>query len=104
MIKHSYQKAAERLSSLFRDQLQPPLQRAVFWTEFVLRHNGTQHLTLGSKNLNFLQRQLIDVYFILILSVIIPVTLMFFCLRKCCCTSKKNIKPQAEVKEKKKNQ
>ena len=104
MIKYSYQKAAERLSSLFRDQLQPPLQRAVFWTEFVLRHNGTQHLTLGSKNLNFLQRQLIDVYFILILSVIIPVTLMFFCLRKFCCTSKKNIKLQAEVKEKKKNQ
>ena len=80
----SYKFASKKLSDLFRDQIQPPLERAVFWTEFVLRHNGTGHLRLGSVDLAPYQRNLIDVYFILALCTAIPLVLMYFCLRKCC--------------------
>ena len=88
----SYEKSADRLSKLFQDQLQSPLDRAVFWTEFVIRHNGTQHLTLGSRDLAPLQRQLIDVYLILFLIAFLPFFSLFLCIRKCCCgrKSKKN--------------
>ena len=89
----SYEIAAERLSSLFHQQLQPPLERAVFWTEFVLRHNGTDHLRLGSRDLSPLQRNLIDVYLILFLSAILPFVFLSFCLKKCCCRSLGNKNP-----------
>jgi glucuronosyltransferase len=69
---------------MFRDQIQPPLERAVFWTEFVLRHNGTDHLRLGSIDLAPYQRALVDVYFVMSLFFIIPLLSMFFCVRKCC--------------------
>jgi len=82
-IQFRFEKNAERLSSLFRDQSEPPLERAVFWTEFVLRHNGTKHMTLGSRDLSPLQRKLVDVYLILILITCLPLILVYFCLRKC---------------------
>lgn len=73
------------MSNLFRDQMQTPLERAVYWTEFVMRHNGTNHLRLGSVDLAPYQRALIDVYVVLILSALIPLLFTVFCIRKCCC-------------------
>ncbi|XP_072884720.1 LOW QUALITY PROTEIN: UDP-glucuronosyltransferase 2C1-like [Hemitrygon akajei] len=40
----SYRRHMRHLSALHRDQQQTPLQRAIFWVEFVLRHGGTSHL------------------------------------------------------------
>ncbi len=88
-----YKNAAERLSGLFRDQLQTPLERAVYWTEFVLRHNGTQHLTLASRDLSPLQRQLVDVYLMLfITAILLPIVLLYLCLKKCFGSSRHSIK------------
>jgi glucuronosyltransferase len=65
----SFSIAAKRLSGLLRDQLQSPLERAVFWTEYVIRHNGSMdHLRLGSRKLAPYQRSLIDVYLVLVLA------------------------------------
>jgi len=74
-----------RLSNLFRDQLETPLERAVYWTEFVLRHNGAEHLRLGSRDQNFIQRNLLDVYLILFLIGAIPLALILFCVWRFCC-------------------
>jgi len=82
-IQLSYEKNAERLSNLFRDQLETPLERAVFWTEFVLRHNGTKHMTLGSRDLSPLQRKLVDVYLILFLAACLPLFFLYYCSKKC---------------------
>lgn len=80
----SYKSAAKRISGLFRDQLQSPLDRAVYWTEFVIRHKGTDHLRLGSVDLAPYQRALIDVYAVLILIALIPFLITLFCIRRCC--------------------
>lgn len=51
---------------MFRDELQTPLERAVFWTEYVLRHkNGVDHLRLGSRHLKAFEKALIDVYLVI---------------------------------------
>ncbi|CAG7667248.1 unnamed protein product, partial [Allacma fusca] len=34
----SYRETAKQLSGIFKDQLTKPLDRAVFWVEYVLRH------------------------------------------------------------------
>ena len=64
-ITFRYRSNVKRLQSLLRDQLETPLERAVFWTEYVMRHKGASALELGSRNLHRFQRNLIDVYFIL---------------------------------------
>ena len=85
-----YSESATRVSLLLRDQPETPLERAVFWTEHVLRHNGTRHLELGSRNLNFYQRALIDVYAIIITICILPFILFGLCVRRCCCKKRKS--------------
>ncbi|KAL0810779.1 hypothetical protein ABMA28_010096 [Loxostege sticticalis] len=46
----SYRKNIVRLRSLTRDQPQPPLERAVWWTEYVIRHSGARHLRAAGAN------------------------------------------------------
>lgn len=85
----SFSIAARRLSGLLRDQLESPLERAVFWTEYVIRHNGSMdHLRLGSRKLAPYQRSLIDVYLVLVLIASLPLWLVFLCLRCCWSTNK----------------
>ena len=69
---------------LLHDQMETPLERAVFWTEYVIRHKGAEHLQLASRELTSYQRSLIDVYFVLFFSALLPLLLTCFCLKKCC--------------------
>jgi len=78
-----------RLSSIYRDQTETPLERAVYWTEFVIRHKGADHLRLGSRDLNFFQRNLVDVLLVLFIVTMTPMLFVILCLRRCCCQKKK---------------
>jgi len=44
-----------------RDQKERPLDRAVYWIEYVIRHQGAPHLRSSSRYLNLFQRDLIDI-------------------------------------------
>ncbi len=59
---------AKELSNVFRDQPETSLERALFWTEYVLRHKGAYHLRSAALNLNSFQYHCIDV--IIFLAVI----------------------------------
>ena len=80
---HRYTHAARRVSNLFHDQMQTPLERAVYWTEYVMRNNGTDHLRLESRNLAPYQRDLMDVYFLLLLAFLTPFVFIYITLRYC---------------------
>lgn len=68
----SYRENAKRLSKLFKDQPMEPLEKAVYWTEYVLRHKGALHLSNPSRHLTWYQRELFDVYLVLLLIIFIP--------------------------------
>ncbi|KAF4519854.1 UDP-glycosyltransferase-12 [Ephemera danica] len=68
---------AKRRSSLFRDQPESPLDRAVFWTEYVLRHKGAHHLRTAATELAWYQLNLLDVAAVLLGALL----LSFFVLR-----------------------
>ena len=42
------------------DELLPGTDVAVYWVEYVLRHGGTKHLQLASKNLPFYKLYFVD--------------------------------------------
>ncbi|XP_067427568.1 UDP-glucuronosyltransferase 2A2-like [Thunnus thynnus] len=65
----SYRENMQELSRLHRDQPMKPLDRAVFWIEFVMRHKGAAHLKTDSYKMSWIQYHSIDVITLLLLSV-----------------------------------
>uniref|UniRef100_A0A8C1JKU0 glucuronosyltransferase n=1 Tax=Cyprinus carpio TaxID=7962 RepID=A0A8C1JKU0_CYPCA len=84
----SYRQRMEKLSAIHNDRPMQPLDLAVYWTEFVMRHKGADHLRPAAHDLNWLQYHSLDVIGFLLFIVLI-VTLATFkccalCWRRCC--------------------
>ncbi|XP_011385749.1 UDP-glucuronosyltransferase 1-3-like isoform X1 [Pteropus vampyrus] len=76
----SYKENIMRLSSLHKDRPVEPLDLAVFWVEFVMRHKGAKHLRPAAHDLNWYQYHSLDVIGFL-LAVVLGVV---FIVCKCC--------------------
>lgn len=57
----SYRQKMAELSRLHRDQPTKPMDRAMFWIEFVMRHKGAPHLRTESYKMSTIQYYSIDV-------------------------------------------
>ncbi|XP_040273897.1 UDP-glucuronosyltransferase 2A1-like isoform X1 [Bufo bufo] len=83
----SYKENAVRISQIHHDQPVKPLDRAVFWIEFVMRHKGAKHLRPASHDLSWYQYHCLDVIgFLLIclfLILYIIIKIFSFCCRTC---------------------
>ncbi|XP_044190307.1 UDP-glucuronosyltransferase 2C1-like isoform X1 [Thunnus albacares] len=79
----SYKMNMQRLSRLHRDQPMRPLDRALFWIEFVMRHKGAAHLRTESYKLPWYSYHSVDV--ILFLVTVALLILFIFAGLVCSC-------------------
>ncbi|CAG0916121.1 unnamed protein product [Notodromas monacha] len=74
-------------SKIMRDAEQGPLQRAVFWIEYVLRHGGAEHLKSSAPDLTWYQRNSLDVVAVaatvLAVGLSILLALVYFVVCRC---------------------
>ncbi|XP_058479446.1 UDP-glucuronosyltransferase-like [Solea solea] len=84
----SYKEKMVELSEIHLDRPLQPLEQAVFWTEFVIRHKGAGHLRVAAHELNWIQYHSLDVigFLIVILVIVVLVTVKscLFCTRRIC--------------------
>ncbi|XP_029346054.1 2-hydroxyacylsphingosine 1-beta-galactosyltransferase isoform X2 [Acyrthosiphon pisum] len=66
----TFKKNVEIQSRVYRDQPMKPLQRAVYWVEYVIRNGGAGHLKSDSVELNDMQYFLFDIVFILLILIV----------------------------------
>jgi glucuronosyltransferase len=76
-----YRENAQRLSRIYQDQPLTPLEQAVYWTEYVIRHKGAPHLRSAVLDLAWYQYFLLDVIVVLALAVGSVVLIVFMILR-----------------------
>ncbi|XP_061602177.1 UDP-glucuronosyltransferase 2C1-like [Cololabis saira] len=81
----SYRMNMQRLSRLHRDQPMKPLDTALFWIEFVMRHKGAAHLRTESYRLPWYSFYSVDVIIFLV-GVVLLVLCTFAGLLKCLCS------------------
>ncbi|XP_046865337.1 UDP-glycosyltransferase UGT5 [Drosophila willistoni] len=62
----SYATNIRRMSTQFRDQPMKPLETAVWWIEYVLRHKGAHYMRLAEHDMAFLQYYNIDLVSIIL--------------------------------------
>ncbi|XP_012354814.1 UDP-glucuronosyltransferase 2B15 isoform X3 [Nomascus leucogenys] len=88
-----YKENAMKLSRIHHDQPMKPLDRAVFWIEFVMRHKGAKHLRVAAHNLTWIQYHSLDVIAFLLTCVATVIFIItkccLFCFRKLAKTGKK---------------
>ncbi|XP_063237626.1 UDP-glycosyltransferase UGT5-like [Bacillus rossius redtenbacheri] len=77
-----YRRAAQERSRLLRDQPLSPLERAVWWTEYALRHEGMPHLRSAVLHLGWAQSLLLDVAGLALGSGLLGVALAWHLLRR----------------------
>ncbi|XP_051816654.1 UDP-glucuronosyltransferase 2B31-like [Acanthochromis polyacanthus] len=87
----SYRMNIQRLSRLHRDQPIEPMDNALFWIEFVMRHKGAAHLKPASLRMSWFSYHSVDVALFLGGAVLLVVLSTFFLIRCLChamCKSK----------------
>ncbi|XP_040928087.1 UDP-glucuronosyltransferase 2B31-like [Betta splendens] len=77
----SYREKMKTLSSLHRDQPMKPLDRAMFWIEFVMRHKGASHLRTESYKMSTIQYYSVDVLAFLLAVVLLVFTALISALK-----------------------
>ncbi|NXI83545.1 UD11 glucuronosyltransferase, partial [Rhipidura dahli] len=84
-----YKENIQRLSDLHLDRPIHPLDLAVHWVEFVMRHKGAPHLRPAAHDLNWVQYHSLDVIAFLVAVVLLALFISWkcclCCCRRCCC-------------------
>ncbi|XP_069681750.1 UDP-glycosyltransferase UGT5-like isoform X2 [Periplaneta americana] len=78
----SYMENAKRTSRIFRDRPMSPMDAAIYWTEYVIRHRGAPHLRTAGADLPLYQYLLLDVIAVLLAGVLAVVFIIYFILKK----------------------
>ncbi|XP_025206881.1 UDP-glucuronosyltransferase-like isoform X2 [Melanaphis sacchari] len=74
-----YRQKAKELSEAFRDRPMSPLETAVYWTEYVIRHKGAPQLRSAAVGMPWYQYYLIDVLVVIFLTVT-TIFVLLYCL------------------------
>uniref|UniRef100_A0A8C6SKV7 UDP-glucuronosyltransferase n=1 Tax=Neogobius melanostomus TaxID=47308 RepID=A0A8C6SKV7_9GOBI len=92
--QHDYRDNIQRLSRLHKDQPMSPMDQAVFWVEFVIRHKGAPHLRTQSYKMPWYSYHCVDVLLLLLTAVIGTVLCAVAVFRLLCCRSRTKMKQQ----------
>lgn len=76
-----YRENAVRISRAFNDRPMFPLDTAIFWTEYVIRHRGAPHLRSTARDLSWYQYLLLDVSAVLLSVVIFTFVSTFYIIK-----------------------
>jgi glucuronosyltransferase len=69
------------MRTIMHDQPQTSLERAIWWTEYVLRHGGAKHLRSPAANVSWVEYLELELVLYLLASVVsvIVVLMLFIC-------------------------
>lgn len=96
----SFRDNMQRMSRLHRDQPMTPMDQAIFWVEYVMRHKGAPHLRTEAYKMPWYSYYCVDVFLVFLMLV----SLLFFStygIFKLCCKSKGKSNQQKTLTKKK---
>uniref|UniRef100_A0A3P8RMT2 UDP-glucuronosyltransferase n=1 Tax=Amphiprion percula TaxID=161767 RepID=A0A3P8RMT2_AMPPE len=81
LYNSTYREKMQMLSRLHRDQPMKPLDQAVFWIEYVMRHKGAPHLRSQSYKMSWFVYNSLDVIAVLLTAVLLATFICVSVLR-----------------------
>ncbi|XP_067348249.1 UDP-glucuronosyltransferase 2A2-like [Channa argus] len=92
----SYRQNMQRLSRLHRDQPVAPMDQAIFWVEYVMRHKGAPHLRTEAYKMPWYSYYCVDVLLVLLTAATLLLLTALSVVRLLCCRSRKKIKAKQQ--------
>jgi len=83
----SYQNKVETLQRRILDTPQHPLDRAVWWLEYLLRHPSNSAMRSRAHDLHWTQSMMLDVVLFFHLLVLVVLATVYTIVDRCCCAS-----------------
>ncbi|KAK5645033.1 hypothetical protein RI129_006333 [Pyrocoelia pectoralis] len=96
----NYMENAKQRSKILHDQPMKPIDRAMYWIEYVLRHNGAPHLRTSALNLHWFQVLCLDVIVFIVIVVFIVIFAICKVINITCRKGPKKLKLQSKAKKK----
>jgi glucuronosyltransferase len=98
----------QKYSTMAKDRPEKPLDSAVWWAEYVLRHNGARHLRSAALDMTWYQYFLLDVVAAVLLFFLVASYLSYIIVRwlfhhlvaRCSSTAKQVINGNCTVTKK----
>ncbi|XP_063922013.1 UDP-glycosyltransferase UGT5-like [Zophobas morio] len=88
-----YKRNIEKRSKIMRDRTLKPADNALYWIEYVIRHQGAPHLRYPGADLNWFQRNLLDVVGFVLVVTLLPLVAATLVIKR---IVKKKIKSKTE--------
>ncbi|KAJ8928775.1 hypothetical protein NQ314_018633 [Rhamnusium bicolor] len=85
-----YRDTVKKRSAFLRDRPVKPLDLAIYWTEFVIRHNGAPHLRVAALDLSWYQYLLLDVLLFVAFVSVGSIIILYIIVKGIFCASKRN--------------
>jgi len=82
LTEKSFDVTAKIQAARFRDQPMSPLETAIWWTHYVLRHKGAPHMRVAGRELDFFTYYSLDVLATLFIAPVIILSIISLCLDK----------------------
>ncbi|XP_043651425.1 UDP-glucosyltransferase 2 [Drosophila teissieri] len=101
LTEKRFETTARIAAARYRDQPMKPLETAVWWTHYVLRHKGAPHMRVAGRKFNFFTYHSLDVLGTVLLAIIVILLILVIIVLSVCKTLR-NILPRAVVKRKRK--
>lgn len=98
LTNKKYQINVEKIKNRLLDQPQTPMEKAMFWIEYVIRHDGAHFMQTSAQHLSFIEYNNLDIYgtilAVLLLVILVPVWVIRKIIRKIFCNTclKKKLK------------
>lgn len=96
-----YTENVKKIAKRLMDQPQTPMEKAIFWVEYVLRNDGAPFMKTSARHLDMIEYHNLDVYAVLALGAFVASAVLFlviFIIFKLMCSSRN----QPKVSERKK--
>ncbi|XP_071760073.1 UDP glucuronosyltransferase 5 family, polypeptide D1 [Centroberyx gerrardi] len=92
LTQDSYRQNMQRLSRLHKDQPIPPMEHAIFWLEYVMRHKGAPHLRTEAYKMPWYSYYSLDVLLVFLTAITVLLLSTLAVFRFLCCRGRRKIK------------
>jgi glucuronosyltransferase len=91
-----YSKRVQELSVLLRDNPIQPMNEAMYWIEYVIKHKGAKHLKSRAVNMNFFEYTMLDVFAFFGTILLSTLVAVISAVKLLCCRRKIAEKPKTQ--------